>query len=140
MTNQTRSLLRAIPSLTGAAPPLDLDGLPSDPVALFLDWLTEARRDVAEPHAMTLSTVDPHGVPDARVVVLKDVDADEFRTGLTSGGRSEDETGSAGMSDLIPLRNACVSREDVLQGGLADNRIFRVECGVNRPGFEAAAV
>ncbi|MGO2846610.1 MAG: hypothetical protein ACTIBU_01625, partial [Microbacterium gubbeenense] len=25
------------------------------------------------------------------------------------------------MSDLIPLCNACVPREDVLQGGLADN-------------------
>lgn len=45
-------------------------------VALFLDWLEDARqREVAEPHAMTLSTVDSEGVPDARVLVLKDVGA-----------------------------------------------------------------
>ena len=39
MTDETRSLLRSIPSLTGAAPPLNLDDVPDDPVALFLDWL-----------------------------------------------------------------------------------------------------
>lgn len=76
MTGETRSLLRSIPSLTGVAPPLNLDDVPDDPVALFLDWLEDARqREVAEPHAMTLSTVDSEGVPDARVLVLKDVGA-----------------------------------------------------------------
>lgn len=76
MTDETRSLLRSIPSLTGAAPLLNLDDVPDDPVALFLDWLEDARQcGVAEPHAMTLSTVDSQGVPDARVLVLKDVGA-----------------------------------------------------------------
>lgn len=97
MTDETRSLLRSIPSLTGAAPVLDLDELPSDPVALFLDWLAEARRcDVAEPHAMILSTVDRQGVPDARVVVLKDVDADgwAFASTKTSAKGSQLEESS----------------------------------------------
>src|SRR5699024_12454863 len=35
--------------------------------------------------------------------------------------RSDYEIWSTVMSDLIPLRTACVPREDVLQGGLADN-------------------
>jgi pyridoxamine 5'-phosphate oxidase len=75
MTAETRAMLRALPSLTGAAPPLDLEALPDDPVALFLDWLVSARRaGAAEPHAMMLSTVDDDGMPDARILVLKDVD------------------------------------------------------------------
>lgn len=75
MSEETRSLLRSLPSLTGEPPPLDPHALPEDPVALFLDWLEGARRaGVPEPHAMTVSTVDPSGVPDARVLVLKDVD------------------------------------------------------------------
>ncbi|WP_018156816.1 pyridoxine/pyridoxamine 5'-phosphate oxidase [Demetria terragena] len=76
MSDETKSLLRAMPSLSGDAPPLDLDDLPGDWVALFLEWLDLAcRAGVPEPHAMTVSTVDANGVPDARVLVLKDVDA-----------------------------------------------------------------
>lgn len=75
MSEETRSLLRSLPSLAGSAPALDFDALPGDPVALFLQWLEGARcAGVAEPHAMTLATVDQDGVPDARVLVLKDVD------------------------------------------------------------------
>lgn len=70
-----RSHLRALPSLAGAAPAFDLEALTGDPVALFLEWLEHAERaGVAEPHAMTLSTVDEHGAPDARILLLKDVD------------------------------------------------------------------
>ena len=51
----------------------------SEPVPLFIDWLTDAK--VTEPNdanAMTLATVDAWGLPDARVVLLKDVDARGF--------------------------------------------------------------
>ncbi len=55
-------------------PPLDLDDLGSDPDALFTRWLAEALAiEVLEPHAMTLSTVDPDGRPDARMLILKDL-------------------------------------------------------------------
>jgi len=75
MTADTRALLRSLPSLSGNASTLDLAALPHDPVALFLEWLGVARQaGAAEPHAMTLSTVDAGGVPDARILVLKDVD------------------------------------------------------------------
>jgi pyridoxamine 5'-phosphate oxidase len=55
-----------------SAPPLKAD---QDPLALFAAWLSEA--DKAEPNdsnAMTLSTVDDAGAPDARIVLLKDLD------------------------------------------------------------------
>jgi pyridoxamine 5'-phosphate oxidase len=51
----------------------------ADPIALFVDWLREAsRREPSDPNAMTLSTVDPEGLPDARTVLLKGVDESGF--------------------------------------------------------------
>lgn len=74
MTRDTASMLRAIPSLTGTPPPLDLAELPPTPEELFLQWLSIAlEAGVAEPLAMTLATVDADGMPDARVLILKDV-------------------------------------------------------------------
>ncbi|NLF03886.1 MAG: pyridoxamine 5'-phosphate oxidase [Actinomycetales bacterium] len=74
MTDETRALLRTLPSLAGEPPALDLSALPEDPLDLFLAWLGEAvHAGVPEPHAMTLSTVSDDGV-DARVLLLKDVD------------------------------------------------------------------
>ncbi|MCG5430846.1 pyridoxamine 5'-phosphate oxidase family protein [Mycobacterium sp. MYCO198283] len=75
MTDRIRDFLRSLPSLAGVGPALDLDSLPRDPVQLFIEWLEGAvRAGVAEPHAMTLSTVDESGAPDARILLLKDVD------------------------------------------------------------------
>jgi pyridoxamine 5'-phosphate oxidase len=50
-----------------------------DPIVLFERWLEEALK--AEPNdanAMTLATVDETGLPDARMVLLKGVDASGF--------------------------------------------------------------
>lgn len=67
--------LRAIPSLTGSPPALDLTGLPQEPLGCFAQWLAQALdRGVPEPLAATLSTVDADGMPDARVLLLKAVD------------------------------------------------------------------
>jgi pyridoxamine 5'-phosphate oxidase len=75
MTSSIRDLLRAVPALTGTAPPFDPRTAPDDPAVLFLAWFDEAlTAGVAEPHAMTLSTVDAEGRPDARTLILKDVD------------------------------------------------------------------
>src|SRR5689334_8959936 len=50
----------------------DTDRAPEHPAELFLDWLLEAiDAGVREPHAMTLSTVDTHGRPNSRVLILK---------------------------------------------------------------------
>lgn len=69
------SWLRAQPSLTGNAPLLDTSSLPEEPVPLFLAWLMQAiELSVAEPLAATLATVDAEGMPDARTLILKDVD------------------------------------------------------------------
>ncbi|KAH6656245.1 pyridoxamine 5'-phosphate oxidase [Truncatella angustata] len=70
-----RSKLRKLASLKGPFLEFDGDLLPSTPHAAFEIWLGEAiARGITEPHAMTLSTVDESGCPDARVLILKDLD------------------------------------------------------------------
>jgi pyridoxamine 5'-phosphate oxidase len=51
----------------------------ADPIALFRVWLAEAdRSEPNDPNAMALATVDGDGLPDVRMVLLKDVDAEGF--------------------------------------------------------------
>lgn len=67
--------LRAQPALTGTSPALDVEHLPQDPVELFLRWIRQAESaGVPEPHAATLATLDADGMPDARTLIIKDVD------------------------------------------------------------------
>ena len=48
----------------------------ADPLALFAEWLAEARAcEPNDPEAMTLATVDAEGLPDARMVLCKGIDA-----------------------------------------------------------------
>lgn len=50
-----------------------------DPIAQFEAWLRDAvGAGVALPNAMTLATVGPQGTPDARIVLLKGVEAGAF--------------------------------------------------------------
>ncbi|WP_336244343.1 pyridoxamine 5'-phosphate oxidase family protein [Microbacterium sp. JZ31] len=66
--------LRALLALSGVPSPIDAGALPADPVEMFLAWIGEAvDAGVPEPHAATLATVDPDGIPDARTLILKDV-------------------------------------------------------------------
>lgn len=58
---------------------LERSGLPEDPMELFSDWLTQALQSgIADPTAMTLSTVDPEGQPSSRIVLLKMVEKDRL--------------------------------------------------------------
>lgn len=51
----------------------------TDPFALFHEWLTEAlQKEPSDANAMALSTVDSDGLPDVRMVLLKDVDPQGF--------------------------------------------------------------
>lgn len=50
-----------------------------DPLALFDAWLREAgAKEPNDPNAMALATVDDEGLPDVRMVLLKDADARGF--------------------------------------------------------------
>jgi len=50
-----------------------------DPIALFGAWLEEAKASESnDPNGMAVATVDEDGLPDVRMVLLKDVDARGF--------------------------------------------------------------
>lgn len=69
-----RDLVRGVPVFPDDMPPFDPLAAPDSPVDLFVEWLTRAVEDgIAAPHAVTLSTVGDDGLPDARVVILKDL-------------------------------------------------------------------
>lgn len=60
----------------GDSPPVPDTG---DPVALFTTWLAAARAsEPNDPNAMALATVDADGMPDVRMVLLKDVGPEGF--------------------------------------------------------------
>ncbi len=54
---------------------LDIADVTSDPIEQWHRWHADALdAGVAEPNAMTVSTVDLHGVPDARILLTRGVD------------------------------------------------------------------
>ena len=51
----------------------------SEPYGLFAEWLEAAKAgEPNDANAMTLATIDADGMPDARIVLLKDVDGRGF--------------------------------------------------------------
>jgi pyridoxamine 5'-phosphate oxidase len=59
--------------------PLRRDDLDPDPIVQFRRWFERAEREVPLPEAMTVATADAAGDPDARMLLLKGVDARGFR-------------------------------------------------------------
>lgn len=71
----SKDKLRALKSLAGPFPAFDPATAPENPCDLFSAWLDAAiDAGIREPHAMTLSTLDADGNPDARVLILKNLD------------------------------------------------------------------
>jgi len=51
----------------------------ADPIQLFAQWFAEAKtKEVNDPNAMALATSDEAGLPDVRMVLLKDFSAEGF--------------------------------------------------------------
>lgn len=81
-----RERLRALPSIVGESPPLDTTH--EDPRSLMIKFLTDAiDAKIPEPHAITLVTVDEKGHPDARVLIIKDID-DEGNIAIATSAHS----------------------------------------------------
>jgi len=57
---------------------LDINSMPANPFELLGLWISEADgMGITEPHAMVLSTADETGRPSSRVVLLKEITADD---------------------------------------------------------------
>lgn len=79
--------LRLLKSLAGPFPAFDTDLAPDEPRELFSDWLRDAiEAGVKEPHAMVLSSIDENGTPDARVLILKNLDHRGWHFATTGNG------------------------------------------------------
>jgi pyridoxamine 5'-phosphate oxidase len=51
----------------------------AEPFALFAEWFAEAQKsEPNDPNAVALATVDPDGLPNVRMVLMKDFDARGF--------------------------------------------------------------
>ena len=73
-----------------------------DPFAIARAWMVEAEAgELNDPNAMSLATVDPDGMPNVRVVLLKEIEDDGFvfYTNYESTKASELET--AGMAAFV---------------------------------------
>ena len=67
--------VKDLKTLTAAAGFTERD----DPFALFAEWLEDASAsEPNDPNAMALATVDPEGLPDVRMVLLKGFDTQGF--------------------------------------------------------------
>ncbi|WP_082357866.1 MULTISPECIES: pyridoxine/pyridoxamine 5'-phosphate oxidase [Arthrobacter] len=68
---------QAVPSIVGQEPDFAWASAPDVPQELFLRWRRDAiNAGLPEAYAATLSTVDADGMPDARVVTVKDISSD----------------------------------------------------------------
>ena len=76
LADNPREMLRKLQSLDGPFPLFHPEKSADDPITEFAAWLAAAiDSEIREPHAMTLSTVDEQGFPDARVLILKNLDS-----------------------------------------------------------------
>lgn len=73
-----------------------------DPFAIARDWLAEAEKsEPNDPNAIAIASVDPDGMPNVRMVLLKEIDPDSFvfYTNYTSAKGQEIE--AAGKAAFV---------------------------------------
>ncbi|MBO9474698.1 MULTISPECIES: pyridoxamine 5'-phosphate oxidase [unclassified Shimia] len=73
-----------------------------DPFEIARSWLKEAEKsEPNDPNAIALSTVDATGMPNARMVLLKDVEEDAFVFYTNYGSAKAQEVESAGAAAFV---------------------------------------
>lgn len=73
-----------------------------DPFALAQRWLTEAEAvEVNDPNAIALATVDANGLPNVRMVLLKEIEADAFVFYTNYGSAKGREIEAAGKAAFV---------------------------------------
>ena len=73
-----------------------------DPFAIARDWLAAATEsEVNDPNAMALSTVDSDGLPNVRMVLLKDIEPDAFVFYTNYGSAKGAELAASGKAACV---------------------------------------
>lgn len=87
-----------------------------DPFVLFDEWYDAARAsEVNDPNAMALATAGPDGLPNVRMVLLKNVDPDGFVFYTNTQSRKGSELGS-NMQAAVVLHWKSMRRQVRLRG------------------------
>lgn len=74
----------------------------SDPFALAQAWLTEAEAsEPNDPNAIALATVDDDGLPNVRMVLLKEIEADAFVFYTNYTSKKGQEIDAAGKAAFV---------------------------------------
>ncbi|QCO54974.1 pyridoxamine 5'-phosphate oxidase [Pseudorhodobacter turbinis] len=74
----------------------------NDPFALARSWLTEAEAtEPNDPNAIALATVDAGGLPDVRMVLLKDIEEDAFVFYTNYQSRKGEQIEAAGKAAFV---------------------------------------
>ena len=99
---------------------LDRADLQADPIDQFSRWYDDAATaEIAEPNAFTLSTVDHHGGPNARIVLARGVDARGITFFTNYNGAKSQElaagAGAAGTFAWLDLHRQVRVRGDVVR-------------------------
>lgn len=73
-----------------------------DPFGVARQWLQEAREsEINDPNAIALSTVDQTGMPNVRMVLLKDIEADAFVFYTNYNSRKGVELAQSGKAAFV---------------------------------------
>ncbi|MGB3316309.1 MAG: pyridoxamine 5'-phosphate oxidase [Albidovulum sp.] len=74
----------------------------SDPFAIARDWLAAAEPvEPNDPNAIALATVDADGLPNVRIVLLKEIEADAFLFYTNYGSAKGREIADAGKAAFV---------------------------------------
>lgn len=73
-----------------------------DPMLIIRRWLSEAeQKNIVDPNAMSLATVDADGLPNVRVVLLKSIEEDSFVFYTNYGSQKASELEFAGKAAFV---------------------------------------
>jgi pyridoxamine 5'-phosphate oxidase len=135
-----RDSLRPLASLAATPPPFDPVCAPEDPLELFVAWFHQAvDSGQLEPHAMTLSTVDAEGMPDARVLILKDLTDDGWWFASSSASAKGVEL-TANPVAALTFYWPTVGRSVRIRGGVTRGTADENARDFSRRGLGARAV
>ena len=82
-----------------------------DPFEIARAWLSEAEEsEINDPNAIALSTVDADGMPNVRMVLLKDIEDDAFVFYTNYDSRKGQEIASTARQLSCCIGNHCAAR------------------------------
>ena len=74
----------------------------SNPIEISKRWLAEAEKtEINDPNAMALASVDPHGIPNVRMVLLKEIEFTGFVFYTNFQSAKAKEIQSSGKAALV---------------------------------------